>query len=545
MNKPSDASKAARSAPLISSPASAQESGDTSAISTSAGAISPSSPGSVQPSRNGSAIDLPVDQLAELDEGETSKPTVGQLSLMFSNAWGERLRFNQLTEMMEFDGRELPEELVNLLYVQLSQADIGISKNAAIDAILFAAMGNGYHPIREYFDALLADDDIKPADIDTLATTYLGTSDPLYDAMLAGMVVGAVQRVRDPGSQMDYCLTLKGEQGEKKSTWLEALCGHQDWYCSTKQHNNKDLMMVIGTSWLIELAELETLTAGKEAGDLKAMITDKVCRYRKPYGKGLSKEPRGSIFVASVNTTDFLRDPTGNRRFWVIPTGLAAGEHLDLDLVRRDRDRIWKAGHRAYEAGRMPMLSPEQEAESARRNAGFMVENVFTEPLRKWIEGRGWRNKGPHHEFTTDEAIVGAEICTQIGNIKTGMQRKVAEALRELGFEQDANQKTVRGKKQPRRWRRPATSDDLGSEEPSEAGQTANGEGDPSDQPRITTQEIDLRVGKLLEDGPGMGAASERGHNAPKPLVGSGFDVTSDDSRSERGIPPLNLDCPF
>ena len=249
--------------------------------------------------------------------------------------------------------------------------------------------------------------------------------------------------------------------------------------------------------------------------------------------------------MESVNTADFLRDPTGNRRFWVIPLG---GKHLDLDLVRRDRDRIWKAAHLAYEAGRLPMLSPEHEAESERRNAGFMVENVFTEPLRKWIEGRGILNKGPHHVFTTDEAIVGAAICTQIGNIKTGMQRKVAEALRELGFELDANQTTVRGKKQPRRWRRPATSDDLGSEEPSEAGQTANGEGDPSDQPRITTQEIDLRVGKLLEGAPVMGAASERGLNTPKPLVGSGFDVTSDDSRSERKkhtIPPLNLDCPF
>ncbi|NOL46238.1 virulence-associated E family protein [Synechococcus sp. MIT S9220] len=395
---------------------------------------------------------------------------MGQLALLFSTTWKERLRFNWLTEMMEFDGREVPEELVNLLYVQLSQADIGISKNAAIDAMLFAAMGNGYHPIREYLDRLLDDDDIKPADIDTLATTYLGTGDPLYDDMLAGMVIGAVQRVQNPGSQMDYCLTLKGEQGEKKSTWLERLCGHKDWYCSTKQHNNKDLMMIIGTSWLIELAELETLTAGKEAGDLKAMITDKVCRYRKPYGKGLSKEPRGSIFVASVNNTDFLRDPTGNRRFWVIPTGLAAGEHLDLDLVRRDRDRIWKAGHLAYEAGRLPMLSPENEAESARRNAGFMVENVFTEPLRKWIEGLGWRNNGPHHEFTTDEAIIGAEICTEIGKIQTGMQRKVAEALRELGFELDKHQQTVKGRKQPRRWRRTATSDDLGSEEPSEVG---------------------------------------------------------------------------
>ena len=546
MKKPSDASEAKRSAPLTFNLESAQGSGDTSAISTSAGAISPSSPGSVQPSRNDSAIDLPVDQLAELDEGETSKPTVGQLSLLFSTTWEERLRFNQLTQLMEFDGREVPEEVVNLLYVRLSQFDINTTQQHARDAMLFAAMGNGYHPIREYFDALLADDDIKPAEVDTLATTYLGTSDPLYDAMLAGMVVGAVQRVRDPGSQMDYCLTLKGEQGEKKSTWLEALCGHQDWYCSTKQHNNKDLMMVIGTSWLIELAELETLTAGKEAGDLKAMITDKVCRYRKPYGKGLSKEPRGSIFVASVNTTDFLRDPTGNRRFWVIPTGLPKGGKLNLDLVRRDRDRIWKAGHRAYEAGRLPMLSPEHEAESERRNAGFMVENVFTEPLRKWINGRGWQRDGIRRtEFTTDEAILGAGICTEVGKINTTMQRKVADALRDLGFVLDKHQRTVKGRKQPRRWRQEATSDDLGSEGPSEAGQTANGEGDPSDQPRITTQEIDLRVGKLLEDGPGLGAASERDLNAPKPLVGSGFDVTSDDSRSERGIPPLNLDCPF
>ena len=110
----------------------------------------------------------------ELLEGETCKPTVGQLALMFSDTWGERLRFNQLTQLMEFDGREVPEEVVSLLYVQLSQFDINVTSQHAKDAMLFAAMGNGYHPIREYFDALLADDDIKPADIDTLATTLPG-----------------------------------------------------------------------------------------------------------------------------------------------------------------------------------------------------------------------------------------------------------------------------------------------------------------------------------------------------------------------------------
>ena len=117
---------------------------------------------------------------------------------MFSNAWKECLRFNQLTQLMEFEEVEIPPEVVDLLYVQLSQFDIKAASQHAKDAMLFAAMGNGYHPIREYFDGLLDDDDIEPADIDTLATTYLGTSDSLYDDMLAGMVIGAVRRVQNP-----------------------------------------------------------------------------------------------------------------------------------------------------------------------------------------------------------------------------------------------------------------------------------------------------------------------------------------------------------
>ena len=102
-------------------------------------------------------------------------------------------------------------------------------------------------------------------------------------------------------------------------------------------------------------------------------------------------------------------------------------------------------------------------------------------------------------------------------------------------------------RKQPRRWRQEATSDDLGSEKPSEAGQTPAKATSSGDQPRTpTTKQIDLRAGEWRDKAPAvMAAASERGLNTPKPLVGSGFDVTSDESRSEREIPPLNLDCPF
>ena len=105
-------------------------------------------------------------------------------------------------------------------------------------------------------------------------------------------------------------------------------------------------------------------------------------------------------------------------------------------------------------------------------------------------------------------------------------------------------------RKQPRRWRQEATSDDLGSEKPSEAGQTPANATSSGDQPRTpTTKQIDLRAGEWRDKAPAvMAAASERGLNTPKPLVGSGFDVTSDFSirawnpAAQPRLPVLSLD---
>ena len=137
------------------------------------------------------------------------------------------------------------------------------------------------------------------------------------------------------------------------------------------------------------------------------------------------------------------------------------------------------------------MLSPEHEAESKRRNAGFMVENVFTEPVevdrRQGDPQQGsapcvhnrrgdcaWKS-APDRQHKNGDAAQGAEACGS-------------------WVELDANQKTVRGKKQPRRWRRPATLTDFGRGT-IRGWPDSKREGDPSDKSLITTQEIDLRWG--------------------------------------------------
>ena len=101
----------------------------------------------------------------------------------------------------------------------------------------------------------------------------------------------------------------------------------------------------------------------------------------------------------------------------------------------------------------------------------------------------------------------------------------MADALRDFGFVLNKHQRTVKGRKQPRRWRQEATSDDLRSEEPSEADQTPAKATSPGDQPRTsTTKQIDIRAGEWRDKAPAvMAAASERGPIPPNPLWDQGL----------------------
>jgi predicted P-loop ATPase len=161
--------------------------------------------------------------------------------------------------------------------------------------------------------------------------------------------------------------------------------------------------------------------------------------------------------VGSCNRDDFLRDETGSRRFWVIdlPHDPDRGERIDIHKVRQHRDRIWKAALIAYRAGRLPILCPEEQCESNRRNRGYEPEHVWLAPLQRWLESP----KAPP-AFTTDQAMVGAELKDQrqLGN--NNDQRIVAGLLRDLGYEQDKHQTRGDNGKRARRWRRASVVSD-------------------------------------------------------------------------------------
>ena len=149
--------------------------------------------------------------------------SVGDVTVLLLKAFNTTWRFNRLTMLIELDGVPIPDKEIDLLWVTLSLRGWHVAKNAAIDGALAAAYANAFDPVQEYLNRIEEDESIEPADLSTIASTYLGTKDDLYDAMLRATLIGAVARTFNPGCMFKTALVLKGGQNIGKSSVVRNL----------------------------------------------------------------------------------------------------------------------------------------------------------------------------------------------------------------------------------------------------------------------------------------------------------------------------------
>ena len=402
---------------------------------------------------------------------------VGDLSILLRHHFGERLRFNVLQKRIELDGVVIPPANIELLHVDLSEHGYQVRKEIAMDAIRRVALNNQFNPVQEYLETLESDDGVEPIDLDRVATEYLGTSDPLYDSMLAATLVGAVARTFEPGCKVDTCLVLKGGQGIGKSTVVKVLASPA-WLNDTTQPKEKETLQAIQSCWIMELAELDSLTGKRESGAVKALLSSSVDKYQPPYGRTIEECPRRSIMIGTCNRDDFLRDETGSRRFWVIDLqhDFALGSVIDVNRLRQDRDRIWKAVVLAYRNGKQPVLSWEQQNESNRRNRGFEQEHPWTEPIATWL------HMNTPQAFTTAECLIQAELRFDKTSIAQKDLQDAAKVLQSLGYVRTKHQLRRFGKQ--RVWFPASGASPL--EEDPEAPTTPAGAGDFADSSHVS-----------------------------------------------------------
>lgn len=257
-------------------------------------------------------------------------------------------------------------------------------KDRIFDAVNVVALQNKFHPVREYLDGCAWDGVPR---VETLLVDYLGAEDTAYTrAVTRKALVAAVARIYNPGCKFDYMLTLRGRQGLGKSALIARLGGR--WFSdSVTTLQGKDAYEQVLGVWIMEVGELAGMRKA-EAETIKLYISKQVDRFRPAYGRRLQEFPRQCIFIGTTNETQFLRDATGNRRFWVVDTPNEPTRNLWDELTPETVRCIWAEAVELYRAGEALYLPRELEAAAREVQETYEEENPRAGIVQDYLERR-------------------------------------------------------------------------------------------------------------------------------------------------------------
>ena len=207
-------------------------------------------------------------------------------------------------------------------------------------AVAKVADDRSYHPIREYLKSLPGWDGIPRAD--TLLIDYLGADNNDYvKAVTRKTLCAAVCRILNPGCKFDSMLVLNGPQGIGKSTLIAKLAG--EWFSDSLSLNDtkdKTAAEKLQGYWILEIGELAGLRKA-EVETLRSFLSRQNDIYRASFGRRPTPHLRQCVFFGTTNAENgYLRDTTGNRRFWPVKTPGGTDRH-SWEIDRQEIDQIW------------------------------------------------------------------------------------------------------------------------------------------------------------------------------------------------------------
>ena len=359
-------------------------------------------------------------------------------------------RYNVFTQQIELDGEVCKGSTsIDRYYLTLARLGYKCNKDTAFDCVVQIAREYEYNPVTEYLDKVYKTE--SPAYIDRLASIYLRPEDAIlpeptiYDDMLKKTLIAAVARAYKPeGHKFDNACVLLGEQGARKSTFWSTL-GGEFFSDGLRDINGKDSLMILHRSWICEMAELESITSKKMAGDIKSFLSQETDVFRVPYGKVTEAFPRRGIIVGSTNRHDgFLVDETGNRRFWIVKLGAGINieNPIDIDGLIKERNGIWAAAVLAYKNGETTYLTKENEVKVNEENLDYLIESPWKSVIQSFCD-----TPSNYHRDLTTEVVLTEAIEKPIERQTRYDQMQVATILKNLGYE-----KKRRGSRGCRKW---------------------------------------------------------------------------------------------
>lgn len=236
-------------------------------------------------------------------------------------------------------------------------------KDRINDAFVLYCHENTVNTVQDYLQKLPQWD--GTARVQTLLTDYLGAADNAYvRAVSQTSLVAAIARAMHPGIKYDYMPVLAGPQGIGKSTMLRTLAPR--WFNDSLQSfDGKDAYETIQGSWIMELAELVGMSRADD-NKIKQFLSKQEDIFREPYGRRTGRHPRRCVFFGTTNEEEFLRDHTGNRRFWPVECGAQQPSKSVFTQLAEEVPQIWAEALHMWRKG-APLYLPRQLEQDARQ----------------------------------------------------------------------------------------------------------------------------------------------------------------------------------
>ncbi|KNY29841.1 virulence-associated E family protein [Pseudobacteroides cellulosolvens] len=218
---------------------------------------------------------------------------------------------------------------------------------------------NTFNELKDYISSLEWDGIPR---LDTLFIDYYGAEDTLYTRTVTRKtLVAAIARLMNPGCKFDYMLILEGPQGIGKSKLLSELAIKRKYYLDElRTFEGKEASELIRGKWIVEVAELSAFNRS-ESNAIKGFLTRSTDTYRPAYGHNSKDYPRKCVFIGTTNSDEYLKDATGERRYWPIK--------LNLNKAVKNKNeipnlvvQIWAEAYSRWQLGENLYLSDELEA---------------------------------------------------------------------------------------------------------------------------------------------------------------------------------------
>lgn len=376
----------------------------------------------------------------ELDKFGNIKNTLRNLTLILENDPNlQPLVFNQLLDGMEIKG-DVPWKHPSKFWRDADDAQLisYIDKNYGTFsarnydiAVMKVTDDRSYHPIREFIDTLPEWDGTER--VDTLLIDYLAAEDtPYVRAVTRKTLCAAVARVLRPGCKFDSILVLNGPQGVGKSTLIAKLAG--EWFSdSLNLGDTKDKTAAekLQGYWILEIGELAGLKKA-EVETLRSFLSRQNDIYRAAFGKRATPHLRQCVFFGTTNAENgYLRDTTGNRRFWPVRTP-GHGKKQSWNLTHEEIQQIWAEVLVYVKQGEKLFLDASMEMQAKAEQRDAMESDEREGVVRNYLEAllpEGWDKMDI---FERRNFLNGTDFGEQV---KTGTIRRTSVSNMEIWCE--------------------------------------------------------------------------------------------------------------